>query len=135
MPLAMDSTAFFSAAFAAKSTKLLLSLPILVAVPPATDDILPKILKAGPADAAINAHLTIFCCCSLSSELNFLAISPRNSITGLDACTPSRNASTSGPPNSIATSVTSFLSILSLDSVVSYRLFASVVSAEFSSHA
>ena len=59
-------------------------------------------------------------------------MSPNPLIRGFDAFKPSLNASTKGPPRSIAASTASFFSILSLDSVVSYRLLASSVNAEFS---
>ncbi len=61
-----------------------------------------------------------------------LAKSPNVSINGSAATKLSLNASTNGPPNSIATSVTWFRNILSFDSVVSYRLLASSVNALFS---
>ena len=92
----------------------------------------PKILKAGPAPAVNAAHLRTFLCCSSDMELNCLAILAKVSIQGFAAVKPSRRAFRRGPPNSIAKSVTWFLNIFSCDSVVSYRLLASLVRAVFS---
>ncbi len=95
----------------------------------------PKILKVGPAAAPIAIHFKILRCCSGSSLLNLSAISDSVFSQGFDACKPSRNASTNGPPNSIPKLTASFRSIFNLDSVVSSRMLASLAKALFSLNA
>ena len=72
---------------------------------------LPKSVNAGPAPAVNAAHMRTFLCSSSDIELNCLAILASVSIQGLPAFRPSRRAFRSGPPNSMAKSVTWFLNI------------------------
>ena len=103
-----------------------LNLPIPLAIvprplanPPMILAPLPKNFKAGPIAAAIAPHLMMLCCCSVDISLNFLAMSDSVCSHGFAASKPLFNAFKSGPPNSIAMSVSLFLKILSCDSVVS----------------
>ena len=111
------------------------ALPIVDMPPPVIFKKLPNILAAGPIAAVNKVNFIIACCVSGLASLNFLAKLPIVSINGLAACNPSRNACKNGPPNSIATSTTSFFNIANCDSTVSYRVLASVDNAVFSSHA
>ena len=110
----------------------LVSQPIPFVKPPTIPIPFPKSVNAGPAPAVNAAHLRTFLCSSSDMELKCLAISASMSIQGFPAFRPSRRAFKSGPPNSIAKSVTWFLNIFNCDSVVSYRLLASFVRAVFS---
>ena len=94
-------------------------VPNPLANPPIMLAPLPNNFKAGPIAAAIAPHLIMFCCCSVDISLNFLAMSDRVCSHGFAASKPLFNAFRSGPPNSIAISVSLFLKILSCDSVVS----------------
>ena len=110
-------------------------LPKPLVKPPMIPRPPPSNLRAGPAAAPIKPHLIMFCCCSDDILLNFSAISDRVFNHGLAASSPLFRAFSNGPPNSIAISVILFLKIFNCDSVVSYRLRASSVSALFFSHA
>ena len=90
-----------------------LAKPLIILAPP------PNIFIAGPIAAARPAHMMMLCCCSVDISLNFLAISDSVCNHGFAASKPLFNALRSGPPNSIAISVSLFLKILSCDSVVS----------------
>ena len=79
--------------------------PIAFTKPPMTDTPPPNNFNAGPKAAAINPQLMMFCCCSVDNELNFLAKSARLFIQGLTASRPLLRALISGPPTSIAISV------------------------------
>ncbi|MPN09504.1 hypothetical protein SDC9_156794 [bioreactor metagenome] len=57
-----DSIAFFSAAFAAKSTKLPVKLPTAVLVFPITLVVNPNTFVVGPIAATIPTHLIMFFC-------------------------------------------------------------------------
>ena len=106
------------------------SIPLNLPIPLATVPIplaktlmtlapVPNTLSAGPIAAAIAPHPMMLCCCSVDISLNFLAMSDSVCSHGLAASKPLFNAFSSGPPNSIAISVSLFLKILSCDSVVS----------------